>query len=307
MATLLEKIAAEISPEIPGIDWEALEARFGKPRELLVFDTGGDTPDESGAFAYDLFIQAARARAEAQLATVQLTFQVKDDPATEEDEISLAMAAWEEVQQEQTTIGGALLRALQNDRQFLSSSSSFEISREAFRASISSAYLICLYGALIHLKKMMQFEEMSGEAIVQSADDVTRMFNALAILGEKGALDVLRPKATGVVQAPVVIVVSIAAVFVVSAIAYLYVTAQRQSAVNKAMKIICEEAQRTGDAELLEQCSVLAGKNSGVATHGPAERMVLTIGQAALMVGGAYALILFAPHLARLFRGRSRA
>lgn len=303
--SLLEEIASEISTDIPGIDWDALEARFGMPREELVYHTGGETPDESGAFAYDLFIQAARARAEAQLGTIQLTFQVKDNPDTREDEMSLAMSAWEKIQNEEVAIGDVVLRALRTGKSYLSDEDAFEVDRETLRAMVSSVYLICLYGTLIHLKKLMQFREMSGEAIVQSADDVTRMFNALAIMGEQGALDPLRPRAAGVVQVPVVIAISIAAVFVVGSIAYLFVTSQRQASVNKAMELLCEDAIRTGDEDAKERCADLVEINS-VATKGPTERMVLSIGQAALMVGGAYALIMLAPMVPKMLRRFAR-
>jgi len=261
MATILEKISESMSPEIPGVDWETLEQRFGMPREFVVqHSEEGKTPDEIGLFSYDIYLKAALARAELQLSKIEMSFQVKDNPNTRFSEADEAMRAWDEVQREANKVGSKVLSALKSGDEFLGFTNSFKIDRESYRAMISSTYLICLYGVLMHARKLMQLNDFTGREIVESADDITKALNGIAILGEMGALDSLRPTAAGTGVAftvPVIVVLSVTAVFAVGIICYTILSMHQQGKFNESVRLVCEDAIERGDGESLERCQEL--------------------------------------------------
>lgn len=294
MATLLEKITAQVSPSLPGVDWEALEQQFGMSREAVVYHSDpGKTPEETGAFAYDKYIDAARARAELQIDQILMSFQVKDDPNTSASEVQLAMTAWDEAQREAVKIGDVVLRALRMGKSLLTKDDTFVVNREAYRAIISATYLICLYGNLVHSRKLMQFEDFPPEEIVQSAENLTQMFNGLAMLGEMGAFGVLKPSATGA-SAPAIITVAIASVLAVGILCFAFVTMQETADFNRNVTLVCQDAIRRGDAKALERCEELTRLNRIGRDGGPVGEAAKSIADAAkwlaVLVGAVYIL-----------------
>lgn len=295
---MLEKIASEMAPRLVGVDWVVLEEKFGMHRNELVYHSDtSKPPDETGAFAYDRYIQKALVRAEEQLKQIQLTFQVKDDPNTQQDELVLAMSAWDEVQQESIKMGDVILNALGAGKSFFGSNENFVVQREAYRAAVSATYLICLYGALVHMRKLMQFEEIPGEVIVQSADNLAKTLNGLAILGEIGALDALKPEAPPATGTPIsaVITISIASVFAVGVICFMLVTMQQQVGFNRNVRLVCEDAVKRQDKSMLDRCQALLEMNTIAINGGPPfVETAKSIGNAALKIAvlvGAFYLV----------------
>lgn len=304
MATVIEQIANQAAEALPGVDWEALEERFGMPREQLVFDVGTpgkQAPEETGAFAYDVFIKAALARAEVQLSQIVLTSQVKDDPATRENEVVVSMHAWEEVQHEAVTVGNVVLRAFQAGQDFLSQSNSFVVPLEAYRAIVTSTYITCLYGAVVHARKLMQLEDFSGEEIVASAENVTQTLNALAMLGEMGALNPLKPKATGV-TAPAVITVAIASVLAIGLICFAIVTVQEEQNRNQLIRLFCEDSVRRGES--VDRCKELMELNDLGHRGGPVALAAEKIGSTSVKVGLVLLALLVVPKLVNIYTKR---
>lgn len=299
MSTLLEKIAEQVAPRIPGVNWQVLEAEFGLPREQLVYQSDvNKEPEDTGIFAYGRYISDALARAQVQLQKVQLSYQVKDNPDTAEDELALTMEAWNEVQQEALSIGDVVLKALKLGEASVGLNNRFIVHREAYRAAITATYVICLYSAVVHAKKIMQFENISGAEIVRSADDTAKTLNALALLGELGALDVLKPP-EGVSGAPVVITVAIASAFIIGVVCYTVVTTRRLSDYNKQIEIICELAAESGNQEAIERCTGLVEMHVTSREGGPIAATARNVGNAAVSIAGSILLLFLTPTLVR--------
>ena len=316
--TLLEKIAAEVSPDLGGVDWDALELQLGIPREEVVYHTAENT-DGSGVFLYQAYIKQAFDRAEIALSDVQLTWQVEADPATAEDDIALSMEAWKKVKEETISIGDNVLHALRTNIEFLSGNNAFEMNKELLRAMISSTYMTNLYGALAHAKAMMQLSDVAPEDIINSADNITKTFNALAMMANMGVLNPLKrtpavkpPPETvtedvvieGTSGVPVAVLIVIGAVLAIGLIAWCIVEVIKQQATNRAIQLVCEDAVRSGDEDAQSRCIELVKLNKTAQNGGPLGDLALSLGQAALMVGISYAAFMLIPPLARMFKRR---
>lgn len=320
MATLLEKIAAEVSPELGSVDWDALEAEFRMPRAEVVYHTGTAGQADGGLFAYQEYINAAYNRANASLANIRLTWQIEDNPATSENEIKLSMEAWEKVQKETVAIGDTVLHALRSNIQFLSTDKEFVVEKELLRAMVSSTYMTCLYGAVAHAKGIMQLSDVAPEDIINSADSITKTFNALAQMADMGVLDPLKdsaapavtpPVATeevvstqGLGAVPVAVVVAIAAVVGVGLIAWCIIEVVKQQATNRAIDLMCQEAVKSGEQADLDRCLELVKINKTSQQGGPLGDLAISLGQAALMIGVGYAIFMFAPIVVRILSDR---
>ncbi|MGP1683115.1 MAG: hypothetical protein ACTS8S_12380, partial [Giesbergeria sp.] len=148
--SVLDSIAQEISPELPGIPWEQLEQKFGIPREEIVLHvTETASVDASGFFAYSAILYDTYLRMEGLLKQCVLTFQVEDNPATSQNEIVIAARALKSVQQSLNEVGTQVLSALRANAPVLSSSDAVNLEQEKYRAVISSTQLTCLYGVLM--------------------------------------------------------------------------------------------------------------------------------------------------------------
>lgn len=319
MATLLEKIAAEVSPRLGGVDWDALEAELGIPREEVVYHTGAPSSGEGGLFLYQKYIKAAFDRANASLKDIRLTWQIEDDPATSENEVVEAMEAWDKTKQEAVTIGDSVLHALRSNIEVLSGDNAFEIVKEDLRAMVSSTYMTCLYGALAHAKGVMQLSDVAPEDIVNSADSITKTFNAIADMADMGVLNPLKdtpaapsPSSEEVVvqgtgAVPVAILVVIGAVVGVALIVWCIVEVIKQQALNRTIQLVCEDAVKSGDEGAKDRCLELIKINKTSQNGGPLGDLALSLGQAALMVGISYAVFWVIPPLVRAFNGKRRA
>lgn len=312
MASLIEKIALETGPTLEGVDWEALEREFGLPREEIVYDTSREPASASGWAKYQAYIQAAYQRANQSLDGVVLSWQIEDDPATSKSEVLAAMRAWESVQKETVTIGDAVLHGLRTNVDFLSSENAFEVDREKLRAMISSTYMVCLFGAVAHARAIMQLSDVAPEDIIDSADNITKTFNALADLADMGVLDPLKREAsepagtqlTPLGAVPVAVVVAIIAVVAVGIIAWCIVAVMKQIETNRAIRALCADAA-TGSEEDKERCAELVKLNLTSSQGGPLDNLAKSIGEAALMIGISYAVIMVVvPFLARSLKAK---
>lgn len=315
MASLIEKIAQETSSLLEGVDWAKLEQEFGLPREEIVYDTSREPASASGWAKYQEYIQAAYQRANVSLEGVVLSWQIEDDPNTSESEVLEAMQAWEAVQKETVTIGDAVLRALRSNIDFLSSENAYQIDREILRAMISSTYMVCLFGAIAHARAIMQLSDVAPEDIVESAEVITKTFNGLADLADMGVLDPLRRETSEPSGAelapmgavPVAVVVAIVAVVGVGIIAWCIVAVMKQIETNRAIRELCRDAA-TGSEEDKERCAELVKLNLTSSQGGPFENFAKSLGEAALMVGISYAIIMVAvPYLSRMLKAKSKA
>lgn len=306
MPSLIAQIAQQFSPRLPGVDWNALEHRFGMHRDELVYHSDiSKPPDDTGVFAYDKYISLAMARAEIQLARIQLSFQVKDSPATQVNDITIAMRAWDRAQKEAITVGDETLRLLERGVRFFDSDEEYLIKIEDYRALISSTYVICLYGALIHAKKLMQFEDFNGRDIVEHADMIVKTLNGLALLGETGALDVLQPRALGVTVPATIAIVAISAVFVVGFICYASITMQEAARYNDLVKTVCEESIASGDPAAIERCEGLVRLNK-VGTEGPLANTAQSLASASMTIAISLIALMAAPSILRAFSKRTK-
>ena len=323
MASLLEKIAAEVSPDLGSVDWDALEAELRIPREEVVYHTGTPGQANGGLFKYQEYINEAYNRANASLANIRLTWQIEDNPATSENEIQLAMEAWEQVQNETVAIGDTVLHALRSNIEFLSTDKEFVVEKELLRAMVSSTYLTCLYGAVAHAKGILQLSDVAPEDIIKSADSITKTFNALAQMADMGVLDPLKdasaPAVTnpaiateevvvdstqGLGAVPVAVVVAIAAVVGVGLIAWCIIEVVKQQATNRAIDLMCKEAVKSGEQADLDRCLELVKINKTSQNGGPLGDFARSLGDAALMVAIGYGIFMFAPILVRMLSDR---
>jgi hypothetical protein len=188
-----------------------------------------------------------------------------------------------------------VLSALKGGDEFLGFADSFKVDRESYRAMVSSTYLICLYGVLMHARKLMQLNDFTGREIVESADDITKALNGIAILGEMGALDSLRPTAaaTGALPVAVVVVLSVTAVFAVGLICYTILKMHQQGKFNESVRLICEDAIARGDGASLERCKDLLEINQ---QQGPGEDAA-KIGDAVFKIAIGVSLLFLVPKL----------
>lgn len=315
MATLIEKIARETSPTLSGVDWAELEQEFGLPREEIVYDTSREPAASSGWARYQQYIQVAYERANRTMEGVVLSWQIEDDPTTAESEVFEAMRAWEAVQKETVTIGDTVLHALRSNVDFLTSDQAYLVDREKFRAMVSSTYMVCLFGAVAHARAVMQLSEVAPEDIVESADVITKTFNALADLAEMGVLDPLKPSAAtpsrgaqlaSMGAIPVGVVVAIVAVVGIGIIAWCIVAVMKQMETNRAIRALCQDAA-AGSEEDKERCAELVKLNLTSSQGGPLDNFARSLGEAALMVGVSYVIIMLIPHIARWAKSKQKA
>ena len=290
---------------IPGIDWEALEAKWGIPREEVVYHLDPSTEAaDGGMFDYIDQILAAKDRAEAQINQIQLSFQVEDNPATAENELQEALVAYKAVRSGVTDVGRSLLQSLEEGAAQVIAGEELHMSRNDYRAFITNMWVTALYGAVAHAEALMQLEDVAPEDIVESADLVCRALNGLAMLGEEGALDPLKPQAAGAVPIGVVVALSVAGVIAVGIIAWMVIAIQKQGSFNKIADLVCTDALVGGDPERLKRCERLAAMNK-VALNPPDEPFK-GLAMAALMISGAYVLFLSAPHIAKMLGAKTR-
>jgi hypothetical protein len=289
--SVLNSIADEISPDLPGIPWEELEQRFGVPREELVLHVGADAAS-SGFTAYTSILHDTYMRMSSLLEQCILSFQVQDNPATSENERVLAAKALASVEKDMEDAGSRILSALQANIEVLSGSQAVNLEQEKFRAVISASQISCLYGVLSHVRGAMQLAQVAPEDIVDSADDLCKTMNGIIKLWDFGALNTLKREASPVGAAPVAIIVVIAATMAAAIVAWCVVAVTKQLEVNRQMKLICEDAVKRQDKHALAVCEELLKVNS-VATggaDGPFGWME-TIGKAALFLGIGYVLL----------------
>lgn len=301
MPSLVEKIAAQIAAKLPGIDWESLEQQFGMPREELVYHNDVTRPpDDTGIFAYDKSIRFALARADIQMSKISLSYQVTDSPDTIDNEVSLAMRAWDRVQASAVDVGDLALKSIKLGFRDIYDEKEAIVKVEDYRAIITSTYLTCLYGALIHFKKLMQFEDFDSLVIVDHADTIVRTLNALSTLGEMEALSVLAPQATG--AAPVVMtVIAISSAFVIGVICYAAVSMQEVSRYNDLVEVVCQEAIKTGDAAAVARCGDLIKLNkAGVV--GPVVSTAKSLADATNTIAIALIALMVTPTVISFFR-----
>lgn len=299
MSRVIEKMAAEVSGQLGGIPWEQLEQRFGMPREELVYQVTGE---ETGFSEYQKHITAALASAEEQLKDVVLSFQVEDDPATSEDEVVEAMKAWEKVQKELNTVGSQVLQALQDGVQKVQQENALVLPIEQYRAIISSTYVASLYGALIHVKGLMQLSDTAPEDIVESATNVTKTLNGLARLGEIGLLNPLKKNAQATAGIPAGVAIALLVVVGIGILAWCVVALTAQMEVNRNVRRICEDAERRNDKDAYNRCIELLKINNSAYQGGPfqpIEDLAKTLGQLALFAGIGYAIFKFSGPVAR--------
>jgi hypothetical protein len=306
--SVLDSIAQEISPELPGIPWEQLEQKFGIPREEIVLHvTETASADASGFFAYSAILYDTYQRMEGILKQCVLTFQVEDNPATSQNEVVIAARALKSVQQSLNEVGTQVLSALRANAPVLSSSDAVNLEQEKYRAVISSTQLTCLYGVLMHVKGSMQLAAVAPEDIVSSADQLCKTMNGIIQMWDLGALDTLKrqqlPVSPVVVQPvgaiPAAIVVVVFATVAAGIIAWCVVSMTKQLEVNRQMKLICEDAIRRQDKHAMETCVELLKVNSVATGAGPWDGLD-SIGKAVLFVGIGYVLIKLAGPVSKL-------
>lgn len=300
----LKDIADFVSDKVlPGIDWEALEAKWGMPREELVYHVtspvNGEAP-AGGFFDYVDQIVAAQKRAEGQLAKIQLSFQVEDDPATEANEVALSMESYAAARDGVSGIQQQLRRALEGGIATLASGRELQMPLEAYRGFLTYFYVASLYGAVAHAQGLLQLQDVAPEDIVASADDICRAFQAIAQLGEVGGLSVLEPPAVGVVQVGVIVGVVVVSVAVASLIAWAVVSVVDITGRNKLVAQACADAAASGDPKRLEHCEKLSKINAEVAKSQPNPFSALQT--TVLMIGGVYLLFMVAPHVLKAFK-----
>lgn len=318
---LLEQIAATVTPRLGGIDWPALELRFGMPRDRIVYHvapTGGASSQTDGLFAYLEVMTAAKARADVALKDVVLSWKVQDDPQTRQSEIKQAMDAFTDVQEDLGNIEKAVLSAVNNNFTFLTPDASLVMQREHFRAIVSSIYMASLYGMVVHANAIMQANNVDGFLIADSADEIVRAYNALVFLSESGALDTLKlntlvppppeaPSTPGVGLTPIAwaAIITISVTLVVAIVAWCVVNMEKQAFVNRMVKDLCEDALKTGDPNKYKRCTELVEIN-GTATSSPPNPgdWVLEFGKGALLIGIAFAIAWATPTAVRILSDR---
>lgn len=321
--SLLKKIAKEISPSLGGIDWVRLEGEFQMPREEIVYDISGNTgvgPGTAGIFRYVEYIREAAKRAQEALQNFQFSWSVQDNPATAEDELRQAMAAWDEVQYNTIEIGDRVLAALRANVETLGDNP-LVVEKEQLRAVISSTYYTAVYGAVVHVNAFLQRSDVAPEDIVKNADDIVKTFNGLVRLAQMGVLNpyMNAPAAApaevveeevvveGTGAIPVAVVVAVSVVLGVAIIAWCIVAVSQQQETNRAMKLMCEEAQRTGTEEDKQKCFELAKMNITATAGGPAAGLadaVKSVGEVLFMATLAYGAFMLLPPLVKAWKFR---
>lgn len=313
--SVLNSIAAEISPELPGIPWEDLEKKFGIPREEVVVHVGENTsPNVSGFFAYTEILRQTYGRMEEVLSKCILSFQVEDNPATSQNERVLAARALDSVEQGLSEVGDQILAALRANISVLADEDAVNLEQEKFRAVISVTQISCLYGLVTHVNGGMQLAKVAPEDIVNSADELCKTMNGVIQLWDVGALNSLkRDQLPPVVAQPVgaipaAVIVIIVATIAAAILAWCVVSMTKQLEVNRQMKLICEDAVRRQDKHALEVCAELLKVNT-VATGGEGGPMdwVAALGKAVLYVGIGYVLLKVAGPVSEMLSKKDRS
>lgn len=313
--SVLNSIAEEISPDLPGIPWGELEQKFGIPREEVVLHVGDNTsPDVSGFFAYTDVLRKTYDRMAEVLSKCILSFQVQDNPATSQNERVIAARALDSVEKGLIEVGDGILAALRANISILSESDAVNLEQEKFRAVISLTQISCLYGVVTHVNGGMQLAEVAPEDIVNSADELCKTMNGVIQLWDVGALNSLkREQLPPVVVQPVgaipaAVVVIIVATIAAAILAWCVVSMTKQLEVNRQMKLICEDAVRRQDKHALEVCAELLKVNT-VATGGEGGPMdwVATLGKAVLYVGIGYVLLKVAGPVSDMLSQKDRS
>lgn len=297
--SVLNSIADEVSPDLPGIPWEQLEERFGVPREEIVTHVGADAAS-SGFTAYTGVLQDTYMRMAGLLEQCVLSFQVEDNPATSANERVLASQALTSVESGLREVGSSVLNALKANVPVLSEDQAVNLEQEKFRAVITSSQVTCLYGVLSHVRGAMQLSSVAPEDIVKSADELCKTMNGIIKLWDLGALNSLKREFTPgtpvivkpVGAIPVAVIIVIVATLAAAIIAWCVVAMTKQLEVNRQMKLICEDAVRRQDKHALEVCAELLKVNS-VATGGDEGPFgwLTGLGKAALFLGLGYVLL----------------
>ena len=304
------KLAAAVEPDLGGVDWAALEAQLKVPREEVVYHTGVEVSD-SGAFMYVAYLQAAHDRAWKALqdAGIVLSWGVEDDPATAENEVLVASKAWDSVQRETLDVSDIALQAIESHVAYLNPEDAMQLDKEKLRATVSSVFMVSLYGAVGHKQLIMQHAEVAPEDIVSSADDIVRSFNAITKLVELGVLNPLKkPDGTqGVGIAPAAVIIVIAAVVAISVIGWCIVATMKQIKVNKAIEQMCTEAARTGSKEDKERCASLVKMSLTATEGGPSIPPLTDFKNMAIAAAVVVGLVVLGPPIIRAFEARRPA
>lgn len=297
--SVLNSIAEEISPDLPGIPWEQFEQRFGVPREEVVTHVGAD-PASSGFTAYSNVLHDTYMRMSGLLDQCVLSFQVEDNPATSGNERVLASQALSSVERGLHEVGSTVLDALKANLSILPDDKTVNLEQEKFRAVITTTQVSCLYGVISHVRGAMQLSSVAPEDIVKSADDLCKTMNGIIKLWDMGALNTIKresiPGEPVIVKPvgalPAAVIIAIVATAVAGIIAWCVVATTKQLEVNRQMKLICEDAVQRQDKHALEVCAELLKVNS-VATSGDDGPFgwVQGLGKAVLFVGVGYLLL----------------
>lgn len=302
------KLASKVEAELGGVNWAELEVKLNIPREEVVYHTGAEVSD-SGAFMYWHYIDVAYLRAKQALTDNQivLSWDVTDNPATEENEVVLASKAWDAIQRETVDVAGVTMGAIEQGVSFLDPSKAMLVDREKLRAMVSSIFMVSLYGSVAHKQVVMQHANVAPEDIIESADEIVKSFNAITRLVEVGALNPLRKETAtaGLGLAPgVIVTIAVLAVVAICIIAWCIVATTKQIKVNKAIEQMCTEAARTGSEKDKERCSALVEMNLTATEGGPSipplgdlKNMVI----ASAVIAG---LVILGPPLVKAFERR---
>ena len=305
----IKKLAATFGPNIKGIPWAKLQQETGMPADAIV-TTLADKQ------IYQREMEEAQGFAEHVIEDIDLPW----DLTTSE-----SLSAWKEVKNETGVVGRKALEALNTAGVdgVLSDEDAFHMTVSQLKAIVASTYMTAMYGLVLHKKLIMQKMGASPAEIGEHAEQVTKAFNTLVYLSQKGGLNpikkgpigwlekyrqLLEPSTStqglGAIQVAVPVVVGrvIVAVAIVGAIAWVMVANTQISTINKAMDKFCVP---DGSPEQIHACLELAKMNKVALDSGPPLGLD-TIAKYALLGGGLYLLVLFGPALSRAYSAKQR-
>ena len=302
--SVIENLAAAFSPNLPGIDWEALEKDMGATAAEIVMDT---TPTQDGkttmgAHRYQWTMLEAYEKAEHAMQTIDMPWDIGT---------ARAMEAWNDAKNQTIEVGGVALAGFQQSiSSLLPEGMSLDLKVDDFRAIVASTYMTAMYGAILHTRRAFQKAGMRPEVIIKHADEVTKAFQLLDLWFQQGLLEPLKPlkKKNAVGAMPVVAAgaLVIVATAIIAAIAWTMVANRRISETNRVMKSVCDQAVASGDKELLSACVELSEQNQVAVQSGPSSFGPNVIFKWLAVAVGAYAVITIMPPLVRSMEAKSK-
>jgi hypothetical protein len=300
--SVIENLAAAFGPNLPGIDWAALEQDMNATAAEIVMDT---TPTQDGkttmgAHRYQWTMLEAYEKAEHAMQTIDMPWDIGT---------SQAMKAWDDAKKQTIEVGGVALAGFkQSVSSFLPEGMSFDLKVDDFRAIVASTYMTAMYGALLHTRRAFQKAGVEPEIIIEHATQVTKAFQLLDLWFAQGLLEPLKKKNGSVGAIPVVAAgaLVIVATAIIAAIAWTMVANRRISETNRVMKNICDQATATGDKELLSACVELSEQNQVAVQSGPSSFGPNAIFKWLAVAVGAYAVITIMPPIVRSMEAKSK-